>query len=51
MLHLLLLLLLLASMLLLLMQATMQSLQMARLTYHHVAQCALCKARGQKGEH
>jgi hypothetical protein len=45
------LLLLLASALLLLMQAMMQSLQMARLTYHRAAQWALRKARGQKGDH
>jgi hypothetical protein len=46
-----LLLLLLALALLLLMQATMQSLQVARLTCHHAAQWALRKARGQKGDH
>jgi hypothetical protein len=46
-----LLLLLLASALLLLMQATMQSLQVAGLTYHRAAQWALRQARGQKGDH
>jgi hypothetical protein len=46
-----LLLLLLASVLLLLAQATMQPLLVARLTYHRVAQWALHKARGQKGDH
>jgi hypothetical protein len=48
---LLLLLLLLASALLLLVQATMQSLQVARLTCNRAAQWALRKARGQKGDH
>jgi hypothetical protein len=46
-----LLLLLLESALLLLVQATMQSLQVARLTCHRVTQWALCQARGQKGDH
>jgi hypothetical protein len=46
-----LLLLLLASVLLLLVQATMQSLQVARLTCHRAAQWALRQARGQKGDH
>jgi hypothetical protein len=46
-----LLLLLLASALLLLVQAAMQSLHVARLTYHRAAQWALRKARGQKGDH
>jgi hypothetical protein len=32
-------------------QAMMQPLQVARLTRHHVAQRALHKARGQKGDH
>jgi hypothetical protein len=43
------LLLFLASALLLLVQATMQSLQMARLTCHRAAQWTLLQARGQKG--
>jgi hypothetical protein len=47
----LLLLLLLASALLLLVQATMQSLQVARLTYHRAAQMALHQARREKGDH
>jgi hypothetical protein len=37
--------------LLLLMQAMMQSLQVARLTYHRAAQRALRQARGQKWDH
>jgi hypothetical protein len=44
-------LLLLASVLLLLMQATMQSLQVARLACHRAAQSALHQVRGQKGDH
>jgi hypothetical protein len=46
-----LLLLLLASAFLLLVQATMQSLQVARLTCHRAAQWALRQARGKKGDH
>jgi hypothetical protein len=46
-----LLLLFLASTLLLLVQATMQSLQVARLTFHRAAQRALRQMRGQKGDH
>jgi hypothetical protein len=48
---LLLLLLLLASALLLLVQATMQSLQVAGLTWHHETQWTLRQARRQKGDH
>jgi hypothetical protein len=46
-----LLLLLLASVLLLLVQATMQSLQVAGLTWHRATQWALRQARGQKEDH
>jgi hypothetical protein len=45
------LLMLLASVLLLLVQATMQSLQLAGLTWHHATQWTLCHARRQKGYH
>jgi hypothetical protein len=45
------LLLLLASALLLLVQATMQSLQVTRLTWHRTTQWMLRHARRQKGDH
>jgi hypothetical protein len=46
-----LLLLLLMSVLLLLVQATMQSLHVAGLTWHRATQWTLCQARRQKGDH
>jgi hypothetical protein len=46
-----LLLVLLASVLLLLMKATMQSLQVTGLTWHHATQWTLHQARRQKGDH